>query len=118
MIASAINERLQRKLDYAKEFMKHYHIERFHQGLGGQLVKGQPGSANDNGSNGSMVRRSRLGGLMNCYQSEAASASATTFRTPRGQCTRVHASAATARTESATLTRVRDHIPLVACLAQ
>ncbi|MGO9291223.1 MAG: integrase core domain-containing protein, partial [Polyangia bacterium] len=44
-----------------KEFMKHYHTERFHQGLGGQLIKGQPGSANDNGSNGSIVRRSRLG---------------------------------------------------------
>jgi len=39
-----------------KEFMKHYHTERFHQGLGGQLIKGQPGSANDNGSNGSIVR--------------------------------------------------------------
>ena len=55
-----------------KEFMKHYHTERFHQGLGGQLIKGKPGSANDNGSNGSIVRRSRLGGLLNYYQREAA----------------------------------------------
>jgi transposase InsO family protein len=55
-----------------KEFMRHYHTERFHQGLGGQLIKGQPGSANDNGSNGSIVRRSRLGGLLNYYHREAA----------------------------------------------
>jgi hypothetical protein len=55
-----------------KEFMKHYHTERFHRGFGGQLIKGQPGSANDNGSNGSIVRRSRLGGLLNCYHREAA----------------------------------------------
>jgi hypothetical protein len=48
------------------------HTERFHQGLGGQLIKGQPGSANDNGSNGSIVRRSRLGGLLNYYHREAA----------------------------------------------
>jgi hypothetical protein len=44
----------------------------FPQGLGGQLIKGQPGSANDNGSNGSIVRRSRLGGLLNYYHREAA----------------------------------------------
>jgi hypothetical protein len=49
-----------------------YHTERFHQGLDGQLIKGQPGSANDNGANGSIVRRSRLGGLLNYYQREAA----------------------------------------------
>jgi Integrase core domain len=55
-----------------KGFMRHYHTERFHQGLGGQLIKGQPGSANDNGSNGSIVRRSRLGGLLNYYHREAA----------------------------------------------
>jgi hypothetical protein len=55
-----------------KEFMRHYHTERFHQGLGGQLIKGQPDSANDNGSNGSIVRRSRLGGLLNYYHREAA----------------------------------------------
>ncbi len=55
-----------------KEFMKHYHTERFHQGLGVQLIKGQPGSANDNGSNGSIVRRSRLGALLNYYHLETA----------------------------------------------
>jgi hypothetical protein len=55
-----------------KEFVEHYHTERFHQGLGGQLIKGRPGSANDNGSNGSIVRRSRLGGFLNYYQRGAA----------------------------------------------
>jgi hypothetical protein len=40
--------------------------------LGGQLIKGQLGSANDNGCNGSIVRRSRLGGLLNYYHREAA----------------------------------------------
>ena len=53
-----------------KEFMRH--TERFHQGLGGKLIKGQPGSTNDNGSSGSIVRRSRLGGLLNYYHREAA----------------------------------------------
>jgi hypothetical protein len=55
-----------------KEFMELDHTERFHQGLDGQLIKGQPGCANDNGSNGSIVRRSRLGGLLNYYHREAA----------------------------------------------
>jgi serine/threonine protein kinase len=32
----------------------------------------QPGSANDNGSNGSIVRRSRRGGFLNYYQRGAA----------------------------------------------
>ena len=55
-----------------KEFVEHYHTERFHQGIGGQLIKSQPGSANDNGSNGSIARRSRLGGLLNYYHRKAA----------------------------------------------
>jgi putative transposase len=54
------------------EFVEHYHNERFHQGIGGELIKSQPGSANDNGSNGSIARRSRLGGLLNYYHREAA----------------------------------------------
>jgi hypothetical protein len=55
-----------------KEFVEHYHTERFHQGLGGQLIKSQPGSANDNGSNGSIACHSRLGGLLNYYHRAAA----------------------------------------------
>jgi len=54
-----------------REFMRH-NTERFHQGLSGQLIKGHPGSANDNRSNGSIVRRSPLGGLLDYYQREAA----------------------------------------------
>jgi hypothetical protein len=56
----------------AKEFVEHYHTERFHQGIGGQLIKSQPGSANDSGSNGSIACRSRLGGLLNFYHRKAA----------------------------------------------
>ena len=55
-----------------KEFMSHYLAERFHQGIGGQLVKGQAGSANDNGGNGAVVCRSRLGGMLNYYHGKAA----------------------------------------------
>ena len=55
-----------------REFVEHYHTERFHQGIGSELIKSQPGSANDNGSNGSIACRSRLGGLLNYYQREAA----------------------------------------------
>ncbi|MGC9986257.1 MAG: hypothetical protein ABSF35_21875 [Polyangia bacterium] len=28
-----------------REFVEHYHTERFHQGIGGELIKSQPGSA-------------------------------------------------------------------------
>ena len=55
-----------------REFVEHYHTERFHQGIGGELIKSQPGSANDNGSNGSIACRSRLGGLLNYYHRAAA----------------------------------------------
>jgi putative transposase len=52
-----------------KEFVEHYLAERFHQGIGGQLIKGEAGSANDNGA---IARRSRLGGFLNYYYREAA----------------------------------------------
>ena len=55
-----------------KEFMDHYLAERFHQGLGGQLVKGQAGSANDSGTDAPIICRSRLGGFLNYYHREAA----------------------------------------------
>jgi hypothetical protein len=47
-----------------KEFVDHYHAERFHQGLGGQLIRKQVGPTNDNGAAGKVVRRSRLGGML------------------------------------------------------
>ncbi len=50
------------------EYMAHYHVERPHQGLGGAFV--QP--SNDHTANGPLVRRERLGGLLNDYYREAA----------------------------------------------
>jgi putative transposase len=55
-----------------KEFVEHYLTERFHQGIGGQLIRRQPVSANDNGATGKVACRSRLGGLLNYYQRKAA----------------------------------------------
>jgi hypothetical protein len=55
-----------------KEFMAHYHAERFHQGLGGQLIERPVGPGNQNGSKGKVVCRSRLGGMLNFYHREAA----------------------------------------------
>jgi putative transposase len=55
-----------------KEFVEHYPTERFHQGIGGELIKSQPGSANDNGARGSIACHSRLGGLLNYYHRAAA----------------------------------------------
>ena len=52
-----------------KEFVEHFLSERFHQGIGGQLIKGEAGSANDNGA---ITRRSRLGGFLNYYHREVA----------------------------------------------
>jgi transposase InsO family protein len=51
------------------EYMAHYHMEqRPHQGLGGALI--QP--ANDHAADGPLVRRERLGGVLNYYYREAA----------------------------------------------
>jgi len=54
-----------------KELVDHYLTERFHQGLGGQLV-GRSARANDNADGGAVSCRSRLGGLLNFYHREAA----------------------------------------------
>jgi len=63
----------ERHLRYVvKEFMAHYHAERFHQGLGGQLIQRRVGPANQNGSGCRVVCRSRLGGMLNFYHREAA----------------------------------------------
>jgi len=63
----------ERHLRYVvNEFMAHYHAERFHQGLDGQLIKKEAGTANGNGASGRVVCRSRLGGLLNYYRREAA----------------------------------------------
>jgi hypothetical protein len=63
----------ERHLRYVvKEFMAHYHAERFHQGLGGRLIVKGVEPANDKGTSGSVVCRSRLGGILNFYLREAA----------------------------------------------
>jgi putative transposase len=54
-----------------KEFLEHYMTERFHQGIGGQLIR-NVGPTNDNGADGKVACRSRLGGLLNYYHREAA----------------------------------------------
>lgn len=46
--------------------------ERFHQGLGGQLIRKQVGPTNDTGVAGGVVRCSRLGGMLNYYSRKAA----------------------------------------------
>jgi hypothetical protein len=46
--------------------------ERFHQAVGGQLIVKRAAPTNDNGADGKVVCRSRLGGLLNYYYREAA----------------------------------------------
>jgi transposase InsO family protein len=55
-----------------REFVTHYHGERFHQGLGGRLVVPRVVSDNDNAVTDTVQCRSRLGGLLNYYHREAA----------------------------------------------
>jgi len=54
-----------------KEFVDHYMTERFHQGIGGQLIR-NVGPTNDNGADGKVACRARLGGILNFYHREAA----------------------------------------------
>jgi putative transposase len=51
-----------------REYVLHYHIERPHQGIDGRFI--QP--ADDHAADGPLVRRERLGGLLNYYYREAA----------------------------------------------
>ncbi len=53
------------------EFMEHYHLERHHQGLGSQLITPPPVAAAGANSR-PVVRRERLGGILNYYQRRAA----------------------------------------------
>jgi putative transposase len=54
-----------------KEFVEHYMTERFHQGIGGELIR-NVGPTNDNRTDGKVACRSRLGGILNFYHREAA----------------------------------------------
>jgi hypothetical protein len=51
------------------EFVVHYHGERNHQGLGNRLIVPDEGHA---GHCGAVVRRERLGGILNYYYRGAA----------------------------------------------
>ena len=51
------------------EYMAHYHEERNHQGLENRLIRGTPGVA---ATEGTIHRRSRLGGMLNYYYRAAA----------------------------------------------
>jgi hypothetical protein len=53
-------------------FCAHYHGERFHQGLGGRVIKPSVSPSNDNAMVGPIQCRSRLGGLLNYYHREVA----------------------------------------------
>jgi hypothetical protein len=60
----------ERHLRYVvRQFMAHYHRERFHQALDGQLVQ-KP--ADETRPSGKVVCRSRLGGMLNFYLRKAA----------------------------------------------
>ena len=52
-----------------KSFVEHYHRERHHQGLGGQLIDTNPDEA---GVTGPVKCRQRLGGLLSFYYRDAA----------------------------------------------
>jgi hypothetical protein len=52
--------------------LKHYLTERFHQGIGSQIIMPETTSSNDNGMHGPIECRSRLGGLLNYYQRKVA----------------------------------------------
>jgi putative transposase len=55
-----------------REFVSHYHSERYHQGIGSRLILPLPGPNADNATLGAVRCRSRLGGQLNFYVREAA----------------------------------------------
>jgi hypothetical protein len=55
-----------------REFVAHYNAERYHQGLGGQRIQPPFAPSNDNARLGPIRCRSRLGGVLNFYDREAA----------------------------------------------
>jgi hypothetical protein len=55
-----------------KEFMGHYLSERYHQGIGSQIIRPMASLGNDNAPLGAIRCRSRLGGALNYYCRTAA----------------------------------------------
>ena len=52
-----------------KEYLAHYHRERFHQGLNHRLLEAGPGTGR---TEGTIDCRERLGGLLKYYHRQAA----------------------------------------------
>jgi putative transposase len=55
-----------------KEFVAHYHAERYHQGIGGRIIRPTLVATNDNATLGGIRCRARLGGLLHFYHRQAA----------------------------------------------
>ena len=56
--------------DAVRQFVEHYHLERPHQGLDGELIAGDAPA--DLPTEGQVRCHSRLGGMLNSYYREAA----------------------------------------------
>ena len=63
-----LNERQVRRV--LREYLAHYHAERAHQGLDGQLISPDPAGNSEN--TGEVIRRKRLGGPLSYYHRPAA----------------------------------------------
>jgi hypothetical protein len=55
-----------------RELLIHYKTERYHQGIGGRIIRPAVSPSNDNAPVGAIQRRSRLGGALNYYSDEVA----------------------------------------------
>jgi putative transposase len=55
-----------------REFATHYNKERYHQGIGGQLIRPRPKPSNANAALAAIRCRSRLGGQLRFYHRDAA----------------------------------------------
>jgi transposase InsO family protein len=55
-----------------KEFVAHYNTERYHQGIGGQIIRPRPAASNDTAVIGTIECHSRLGGQLRFYRRQAA----------------------------------------------
>jgi putative transposase len=74
----------ERHLRYlVNQFVDHYLIERYYQGIGSRIIQPKTSPSNDNAMRDPIECRSRLGGLLNFYHRQAASLIAMGFRTPR-----------------------------------
>jgi hypothetical protein len=97
----------ERHLRYVvKELMANYHVERFHEALGGQLTEKPTPSADDTGAMGKVVCRCRLGGMLNVYYRKAASGGTMKSRRLRGSApSAISGTAPTARVRADRLLR-------------